>query len=237
MNYIKSLPVQFLEASALILSFLTTYCMSQNSERNSASTSKYPSSSCYLIPTPNPSASASTTEYPSSSCYLNPTPDPSSIPESPREDPVLSATAIANITCSGLAIIILTSVLCYTFLNFSKTEHRTRVRTALANNKIIDKQLAAAAIAKTEQRNQISTSPITEVGAGKNEIKQPVSSTSPEASTDQFPRPSTEVSMAAEQDMEGLEPSKAESTLVSTGELIDCSSTLIQPITQQHKLT
>lgn len=65
--------------------------------------------------------------------------------------PVLTADAIANIAASGVAIIFLTTVLCYLMITFNQAEHRTRVKTALQRNEQIDRQIAAA---RTRQQQQ-----------------------------------------------------------------------------------
>lgn len=69
----------------------------------------------------------------------------------PKDEPILSASAIANIICSVLAIIFLTVILCYLVQSFNKTERETRLMTTKENNRRIDRQIAAAK-ARTEQR-------------------------------------------------------------------------------------
>lgn len=66
------------------------------------------------------------------------------------KEPILSASAIANIICSVLAIILLTAVLCYLMRTFNKTERDTRLMTTRENNRRIDRQVAAAK-ARVEQ--------------------------------------------------------------------------------------
>lgn len=58
--------------------------------------------------------------------------------------PILTTDAIVNIVASVLAVIFLTTVLCYLMITFNQAEHRTRVRTALERNKQIDRQIAAS---------------------------------------------------------------------------------------------
>ena len=84
-------------------------------------------------------------------------PTPSQSPEPSLREPVLTGDAIANIVCSGVAIIFLTGLLCYTSYTFSKKERKTRTRTALENNKLIDKQIAAA---KARAEQGISEKPL-----------------------------------------------------------------------------
>jgi len=69
----------------------------------------------------------------------NSTADPSTGP-----DPVLSGSAIANITGSAAAILIICSVMCYLGLVYNKQERMLHVRTALERNRQIDRQIAAA---------------------------------------------------------------------------------------------
>lgn len=66
-------------------------------------------------------------------------------------EPVLTPSAIANIICSVLAILLLTSLLCYLTHTFNNVERKTRIRTALEANRRIDQQIAAAK-ARAEQR-------------------------------------------------------------------------------------
>ena len=67
------------------------------------------------------------------------------------DEPVLSASAIANIICSGLAIIFLSAILCYLVHSFNVNERKMRLRTTKENNRRIDRQIAAAK-ARAEQR-------------------------------------------------------------------------------------
>lgn len=67
--------------------------------------------------------------------------------------PVLTASAIANIICSVLAVVFLSVLLCYMVHSYNRDHNRTRIRTALANNKLIDQQNAAAK-ARAEERTQ-----------------------------------------------------------------------------------
>ena len=66
--------------------------------------------------------------------------------------PSLTPDAIANIVLSGVAIVFLTTVLCYLMATFNQMEHRTRVKTALQRNQQIDRQIAAA---RTRQKFDI----------------------------------------------------------------------------------
>ena len=70
----------------------------------------------------------------------------------PSSEPILTANAIANIVLSGLAIIFLSSVLCYLMATFNQVEHRTRVRTSLERNKQIDRQIAATRARQQQQK-------------------------------------------------------------------------------------
>ena len=58
-------------------------------------------------------------------------------------DPLLTGSAIANITASAVAICIIFSVLCYLGLVYNKQERMDRVRMAMERNRQIDRQLAA----------------------------------------------------------------------------------------------
>ena len=58
--------------------------------------------------------------------------------------PILTASAIANIICGALAIAFLTGYLCFLMYSFNQSEHKSRVRTALENNRRIDAQIAKA---------------------------------------------------------------------------------------------
>lgn len=74
----------------------------------------------------------------------------------PADEPVLSASAIANIICSGLAVIFLTAVLCVLLRSFNKGERKARLQTTLENNRRIDRQIAAAK-ARAAQRVREAT--------------------------------------------------------------------------------
>ncbi len=69
-------------------------------------------------------------------------------------DPILSAEAIANITATGVAICIISSVLCYLYLCFNKYERMDRVRMALERNRQIERQLAAARERERKEKEQ-----------------------------------------------------------------------------------
>lgn len=78
-----------------------------------------------------------------------------STPTTPQPPPILSGSAIANIICGVLAIAFLTGYLCYLMYSFSKNERKSRVRTALQNNRQIDEQIARAkARAAAKQKSQ-----------------------------------------------------------------------------------
>ncbi len=73
----------------------------------------------------------------------------------PPSGPILSGSAIANIICGVLAVSFLTGYLCYLMYTFSKTERKSRVKTALENNRRIDEQIARAkARAAAKQKSQ-----------------------------------------------------------------------------------
>lgn len=69
----------------------------------------------------------------------------------PVPAPILSPSAIANIISAVLAVVFLTVVLCYLMRSFNQGERKTRIKTALDNNRRIDEQIAAAK-ARAEQR-------------------------------------------------------------------------------------
>ena len=68
--------------------------------------------------------------------------------------PILTPNAIANIVLSGVAVIFLTAVLCYLMATFNQVEHRTRVRTSLQRNKLIDRQIAASRARQLKLKEQ-----------------------------------------------------------------------------------
>ncbi len=68
------------------------------------------------------------------------------------------------------AIILLTSLLCYTSYTFSRRERRTRTKTALANNKLIDQQIAAAK-ANAEQRTKNTSQGLLLKESGTNQAQ------------------------------------------------------------------
>ena len=75
---------------------------------------------------------------------------------SPPAEPILSGGAIANIICGILAVTFLTCYLCFLMYSFNKNEHKSRVRTALENNRRIDEQIAKAkARAAAKQGSQL----------------------------------------------------------------------------------
>lgn len=85
--------------------------------------------------------------------------------------PVLSGSAIANIICGALAIIFLTSYLCYLMYTFNQQEHKSRVRTALENNRRIDEQIARAkARAAARQRSQETAEVVRESDESQSEL-------------------------------------------------------------------
>ena len=105
------------------------------------------------------------------SSVLLPTPSPSLLPEPPSNgEPIITGDAIANIVCSVSAIILLTSLLCYTSYTFSRRERRTRTKTALANNKLIDQQIAAAK-ANAEQRAKNTSQGLLYKESGTNQAQ------------------------------------------------------------------
>ena len=104
-----------------------------------------------------------------STTTLSPSPSPSPSEMTPRP-PVLSANAIANIVCTAAALIFLTCVLCYITRTFNTQIHKTRVKTALANNRLIEQQIAAAK-ARAEQKSQVNSSTDTSnVSDGKTPV-------------------------------------------------------------------
>ena len=115
-------------------------------------------------------------------------PTPSQSPEAtalPRE-PVLSGDAIANIVCSVAAIIFLTSVLCYISYTFSKKERKTRIRTTLANNKLIDQQIAAARARADVKAQSVHDRPLEDkkTDPALEGTKDEIEMTSPESGED-----------------------------------------------------
>lgn len=202
---------------ALCLLFLclpTTYCASYEVFRRKLeedSVDEEDSSlSSYLSPTPTPTPSTSTTE-------------------APRSEPLLSGNAIANIICSALALIFLTGVLCYTSYSFSKHERHIRVKTALENNKLIDKQLAAAK-AKVDHRNQ-SSATVSLLADSKTSAHQSISSTASEGSSER-PLIHGDVTLSAVQSLrtQGPPGTAATSSLV----VVELDS---HPTKQQQELT
>lgn len=72
--------------------------------------------------------------------------------------PILSPSAIANIICSVLAVVFITTILCYLMRSFSENERKTRIKTSLENNRRIDEQIAAAKARAEQQRTTEKTS-------------------------------------------------------------------------------
>lgn len=79
------------------------------------------------------------------------TTDPATTTDTPPT-PILTPDAIANIILSGVAVVFLTTVLCYLMATFNQVEHSTRVKTALQRNQQIDRQIAAARAHQKEQQ-------------------------------------------------------------------------------------
>lgn len=68
--------------------------------------------------------------------------------------PVLTPDAIANITTTVLAIILLTSIVCYLLMCYEKKERMDRVRLALEKNRAIEKQMVAAKARQSRERER-----------------------------------------------------------------------------------
>ena len=66
--------------------------------------------------------------------------------------PVLTPDAIANITTTVVAIILLTSIVCYLLMCYEKKERMDRVRLALEKNRAIEKQMAASKARRSRER-------------------------------------------------------------------------------------
>ena len=67
------------------------------------------------------------------------------------EGPPLSTEAIANITASAVALVVLSSAMCYLLMCFNKEERMQRVRMAQERNRQIVQQLEAAKQKKRAQ--------------------------------------------------------------------------------------
>lgn len=113
----------------------------------------------------------------------------------PPTTPILSPSAIANIISSVVAVVFLTSVLCYLLRSFNQNQHQSRVRTALENNRLIDEQLAKSK-ALAERKNmeasllqgsrdtvEASQSPLVTSASGEK-AKAPVGSSTSGVSND-----------------------------------------------------
>lgn len=72
--------------------------------------------------------------------------------------PVLTADAIANITTTVVAIMILTSIVCYLLMCFEKRERMDRVRLALEKNRAIEKQMVASKARQSRERERTESS-------------------------------------------------------------------------------
>jgi len=119
-------------------------------------------------------------------------PTPSQSPEAtvPPREPVLSGDAIANIVCSFAAVVFLTSVLCYISYTFNKKERKTRIRTTLANNKLIDQQIAAARARAEVKAQNVHDRPLEEkTDPAPESSKDTIEMTSPESAEDTPPLP------------------------------------------------
>ena len=68
--------------------------------------------------------------------------------------PVLTPDAIANITTTVLAIILLTSIVCYLLMCYEKKERMDRVRLALEKNRAIEKQMVASKARQSRERER-----------------------------------------------------------------------------------
>ena len=64
----------------------------------------------------------------------------------------LSANAIANITASGLAVVIIAALACYLLMCFDREERMNRATVAIERNRVIDRQLAAARARQQQQQ-------------------------------------------------------------------------------------
>lgn len=68
--------------------------------------------------------------------------------------PILSGEAIANITMTVLAIILLSSLVCYLVMCYEKKERMDRVRLALEKNRAIEKQMVASKARQSRERER-----------------------------------------------------------------------------------
>ena len=74
--------------------------------------------------------------------------------DSDIDSPPLSREAIANISASGLALLVMGSALCYLLMCFNREERMQRVRMAQERNRQITRQMEAAKQQRRAQQAQ-----------------------------------------------------------------------------------
>lgn len=79
------------------------------------------------------------------------------------DDESLSGEAIANITATVAAIVIIASISCYICYCYNQRERMERVRTVLERNKAIRERIAAEKAAATQQNTTDNQTPISDI--------------------------------------------------------------------------